>query len=87
MLLGPQTWSLNFFFFCKFDFSYFLNFSCQYQLERGKSLISKGFLIKTRLTFHSLFLKSIIFLIRVDVDKKNPIKFEKSNLQKKKEVE
>jgi len=48
-------------------------------------LISKGFLIKTRLTFHSLFLKSIIFLIRVDVDKKNPIKFEKSNLQKKKE--
>jgi hypothetical protein len=21
MLLGPQNWSLNFFFFCKFDFS------------------------------------------------------------------
>jgi hypothetical protein len=38
-----------------------------------------------RLTFHTLFLKSIIFLIRVDVDKKNPKK--KSNLQKKKEVE
>jgi len=27
-----------------------------------------------RLTFHTLFLKSIIFLIRVDVDKKNPKK-------------
>jgi hypothetical protein len=29
----------------------------------------------------------MIFLIRVDVDKKNPKKYEKSNLQKKTKVE
>jgi hypothetical protein len=37
-------------------------------------------------TFNALFLKSSIFFIRVDVDKKNPKKKEKINLQKKKEV-
>jgi hypothetical protein len=41
----------------------------------------------TRLTFNALFLKSPIFLIRDDVDKKNSKKLEKSNLQKKKKVE
>jgi len=36
------------------------------------------------LTCNALFLKSPIFFIRVDIDKKNPKKKEKSNLQKKK---
>jgi len=41
----------------------------------------------TRLTFHVLFLKSKIFLFRVDVDKKNS-KNEKNQIyKKKKEVE
>ena len=35
------------------------------------------------LTFNTLFLKSLIFLIRGDVDKKIQKKQEKSNLQKK----
>jgi hypothetical protein len=41
----------------------------------------------TRSTFNALFLKSPIFLIQVDVDKKNPKKKEKLDLQKKKEIE
>jgi hypothetical protein len=35
------TWSLNSFFCCRFDFSYFLDFSYQHRLEWGKSVILK----------------------------------------------
>ena len=34
-------------------------------------------------TFHALFLKSMIFLIRVDVDKKNLKKIKKNQIYKK----
>jgi len=46
MLLGPQNWSLNF-FFCKFwFFLIFLDFSYQHRLEWGKSVVFKNNALK-----------------------------------------
>jgi hypothetical protein len=41
----------------------------------------------TRLTCNALFLKSPIFLIRVDIDKKNPKNKKNQIYKKKKEIE
>jgi hypothetical protein len=53
------------------------------------SIVSKEFKFSkffgTRSTFNALFLKSLIFLIQVDVDKKNPKKIRKIRFTKKRE--
>jgi hypothetical protein len=55
------------------------------------SIVSKEFKIfkifETRSTCNALFLKSPIFLIRVDVDKKNPKNKKNQIYKKKKEIE
>jgi hypothetical protein len=49
MLLGPQNWSLNFFFWKFWFFLIFLDFSYQHRLEWGKSMIFKNNALKVEL--------------------------------------